>query len=476
MTMTTRTKIARVVRQIFVAVAITGTLTGCANNCNIFSTTNSFGCSAEMLAGFIVTAPLLPMEDAKRRDREEAEKKDFLAMKEGVKNGDLASLERCVDRCNSYLVFMDEKHELRKQAAIKLVAMDTPELPQERVTAMMVAYSLLVWSKDADDHWGLDHGKVMRGWELASRYRLQEPFGATVKETLSHLAEEVFVSKLQTLPEASVQQAFANCMTDTLLPTHPDQNYRTLLCGSSYRTYYRLHDHKSDETNPPKWLENKWAKDDNAMSIEASEARWRDDDPQHRKVVAGVRAGERAALEWCVVHCPKLSDMSSRSALWDQRTLQREAGKKLIELDAAGKLQGATPDQIDALIEAYQHWLWRVDPGGKLDLDTAHITRAWELASSSPAGINARSSGLASYVFVTRLVGLPKEEILTAFENCVIEDRLPAYSRLGASRPALCWYAYKYYGELSLGVAYLKLDRLESRWKKDWDDAKKSAE
>ena len=243
-----------------------GLLSGCANDCNILSGNQSLGCQVVLGGGFLLTAPfLLPIEEAKRAARQVEEKDDYLKVKAGVTNGDVDSLKSCVLRCNYYLVFMEEKHQLRDEAARKMVALDYPTLPQEQVEVMMVAYWLLAREKSTDGDWRLNSRYVARGWALARRYEPADPLDSTHEKTLSDLAQYIFILYLRSLPEHQIQQALDECVIQDKLPKHPYERNRDLMCEWAYEKYMEIQNPAKPNPKVPKELEDKWFADNMAL-------------------------------------------------------------------------------------------------------------------------------------------------------------------------------------------------------------------
>lgn len=224
-----------------------------------------------MLGGaFILSAPfMLPAEAAKRAAREAEEREDYLKLKEAVKSSDLESLKRCVLHCNRYLVFMDEKHQLRLEAARKLIELDDPMLSQGHVEAMMEAYRSLAWEKTFEGHRELESKHVRRGWELAQRYQRKNFGDSSQEDTLSALAQYVFILNLQSLPEASRQQVLEECVVRDQLPRHPYERNRNLMCEWAYETYIQMQNPADRDPKVPQYLKDRWRTDERTQKKES---------------------------------------------------------------------------------------------------------------------------------------------------------------------------------------------------------------
>jgi hypothetical protein len=82
-------------------IALALLLPGCATNCNFFAL--SPACEAQLVAGLIVTSPvLLPYFAIKAANEKYAKEEEERKMEEGVENGDLAASERCLFDCYKY--------------------------------------------------------------------------------------------------------------------------------------------------------------------------------------------------------------------------------------------------------------------------------------------------------------------------------------------------------------------------------------
>jgi hypothetical protein len=261
-----------VIKQIrFALLAMTSLLSGCADNCSIFSGSNSLGCNVVLVGGTILAAPfVLPAEAAKRAGREAEEREDYLKLKKGVENGDLESLKRCVLQCGNFLVFMDEKHQTRIDAERKLIAFDEPTLLQAHVEAMMVAYESLAWVKTADSGWRLNSKHVMRGWALAQRFWKSPHESSSYEYVPADLAQYVFVLYLQTLPTSQIQSALEGCVVQDNLPDIPDIRYsrgfnRSALCEQAYLTYIEIQNPTEQNPKVPSELAVRWRSESLAL-------------------------------------------------------------------------------------------------------------------------------------------------------------------------------------------------------------------
>lgn len=314
-----------------------------------------------LVSGAILLSPIiLPAMAVDHAATAIAEAADFRELKAGVERGELASLQRCVEKCDGYLAGdASVQRELRREAVNKLIALDSPALPDSLLPAMLVAYSRVAWTKDTSGNWRLDDHNVTRGWELAERYRSQADGGSSKGKILEEMAKNLFVVRLLQLPPEAVPGAFERCVTGDLLPEHPEQESRNLLCKYSYRSYHRIRVGESSENDPPASLQERWDRDSTARWLDAHEARWLAASPQNRRMAQGVAAEEPEALAWCVMHCPDIAHSDSRALRQDQQTLKRVAARKLIALDAGGAVDEMPQARRLAMLEAYQNWFWQ---------------------------------------------------------------------------------------------------------------------
>ena len=251
----------------FALLMLPGLLSGCASNCNILSDNNSFVCDAVLVGGAILAAPLiLPIQAAKQSAHDAEERKDYLKLKEGVKKGDLESLKRCVLQCKNFLVFREEKHQIRQEAARKLITMDEPALPQAHVEAMMMAYESLAWVKTTDAGWHLNSDYVLRGWALAQRFLEGPHESSSYKDVPRELAQSIFSIHLKSLPEEQIQSAFEGCVAQDNLPKHPQQHRRPEICERAYISYFSKQNPANRNPQVPKELESRWVEDSRALA------------------------------------------------------------------------------------------------------------------------------------------------------------------------------------------------------------------
>lgn len=254
-----------------VMLVITGLLSGCADNCSVLGGNRSFGCQVVLGAGFLLISTTFPFEAAKNAADEAKEREKYLKLKEGVKSGTRESLEECVLRCKNFLVFMDEKHQLRIEAERKLIALDEPSLPEAHVEAMMVAYESLAWEEGSDSVWHLNRQHVMRGWELAQQFwkRPQKSLfyerSSSYEDVPGELAKDVFVLHLLSLTERQIQPAVEGCVVQDNLPINPLKYYsfnRSLLCERAYITYLKIRNPANQNPQVSKELEARWNSDE----------------------------------------------------------------------------------------------------------------------------------------------------------------------------------------------------------------------
>lgn len=83
-------------------VLATGALAGCASNCNLLSTNNSFACYVPIVALAVVSAPVMvPYVLVQNAVEEHQEERATKLLRSAVEKGDQAASEKCLFTCRS---------------------------------------------------------------------------------------------------------------------------------------------------------------------------------------------------------------------------------------------------------------------------------------------------------------------------------------------------------------------------------------
>lgn len=241
---------------------------GCAN-CNILSTDNSLGCHVAFGVGMAVVLPVaLLTKEAERHAQEEKEKEQYLALEARVHANDREALEQCVLDCHRFLVFRDRKHALRDEAARRLRQFDSPTLESERKVPMVVAYSLL--SRDGSGE-QINRQFAERGWELVRQAPEPDILNSSLSNDLDRLAHNVFLSRLEAMPEADAKLALLNCVQGDDLPRYSQQGLRAAPCSILYERYFQRRNLEKSRVRVPDEIENAWKEQSKAEDARIAE-------------------------------------------------------------------------------------------------------------------------------------------------------------------------------------------------------------
>lgn len=453
--------------------ALTLFLSGCSN-CNLLSGNSSAGCQAFWGAAVVVASPALLVHAGERQASEEGRKQKFLVLKAKIQQGDLAAAEECVLECGDYLVFLDEKHVLREQAARRYILSDSPELGEAKRLPMMLAYADLSDEKDNEGRWQINRRYAERGWALVEVLPTDAKLYGTGKFAIKTLANNLYQLRLDALPAGKAEQALKNCVSDNLLPRHATLDHRDYQCERAYQYYQKRHSGAKGEVPVPEELKRGWKTQSWVDEFRQREAKWlTEKGTNHAAVAAALARGERWALEECVLKCPAIySDYDFRFYLRSSfEPLRQQAAQKLVALDRSG----ATPDNSRAMIKAYALTLLAKGPNQTWSLLKQHIRRGLELAGREQDAAELTPSFLP-YLFLDSIESLTPIARDQGLENCVASRWLANYPT-SWRWPNICMAAYEIHVfRHGLQPVYWH-NPIPSRWQKDWEviEAEKSA-
>ncbi|MBS1197377.1 MAG: hypothetical protein H6R18_1162 [Proteobacteria bacterium] len=439
-------------------------LTGCSN-CNLLSNNSSIGCQALWAGALVAASPALLVKAGERGANEETQKQNYLALKAKIEQGDLAAAEECVLQCGDYLVFRDEKHALRRQAAQRYIQSDSAQLAEAKRLPMMLAYDVLSGEKDGQGRWQINRHHTERGWALVETLPDDAKLYGTGKGAIEHLADNLYKMRLDALPAEKAEQALKYCVSGNLLPRHATLDHRSYQCKRAYQDYQKRHSGEKGDAPVPKELELGWKMQSWEEDFRRREAKWlAAKDSNHAAVGAGVARGERWALEVCVLKCPAFYGRHElqfylRSSF---EPLRQQAALKLIALDRPG----VTPDQAPAMIKAYSLTLLSKDKNRTWPLQTQRIRRGLELAGKENDKA-AYSEDFLPYHFLGSIESLTPAARDQSFENCV-SGRWLASQPTSRNWSSICMSAYEIHA-LRHGLPEPRWhDALPSRWEQDW--------
>ena len=439
-------------------------LSGCSN-CNLLSTNNSIGCQALWAGALVAASPVLLVKAGERGANEETQKQNYLALKAKIEQGDLAAAEECVLQCGDYLVFRDEKHALRRQAAQRYIQSDSLQLVEAKRLPMILAYGVLSDENNAQGGSRINPGHTERGWALVEALPDDAKLYSTGKYAIKNLADNLYQVRLDALPAEKVEQALKNCVSGNLLPRHATLDHRSYQCERAYQDYRKRHSGEKKDVPVPEDLKLGWKMQSWEEEFRQREAKWlAAKDANHAAVGAGVARGERWALEECVRKCPAFYGRHElqfylRSSF---EPLRQQAALKLLALDRPG----VTPDHSPTMIKAYSLTLLTKDKSRTWPLQTQRIRRGLELAGKENDKA-AYSEDFLPYHFLGSIESLAPAVRDQAFENCV-SSRWLASQPTGRNWPTICMSAYEIHA-LRHGLSEPRWhDSLPSRWERDW--------
>lgn len=157
-------------------------LSGCAQNCGIFTTNASPLCQLEMGGALVVATAMLPVMSVKNAIEEEETADNALRLRKSVERGELAASETCLFTCKNADVPEHDHWRVQRLAAERVISeyqSQTPNSPKESAL-LMAAHNTL-----ANALWDTDPaGKISHLKEVV-RYGQSEEMWAFVNKESS---------------------------------------------------------------------------------------------------------------------------------------------------------------------------------------------------------------------------------------------------------------------------------------------------
>ena len=228
-----------------IAISLLGfSLTGCS--CGLFS--KSAGCTAAMVTGLIVTAPVLvPYYGAKKLvDDQKQQKTDRDLIRDVTLGDDRDSLEKVVLGQISYHTSVEKRVEMDRLAARKLIQYDVPHSQnwtESGLTAMILAYHNQAYryvNEEKFDQYSI------RAWELYLQHRQANYSYYRGSHAFLDVMENYYLVKHQLLKANSAPEKalpiFKQCLQDpmwSMAEANSDGNEGYLPCKYALKYYNR---------------------------------------------------------------------------------------------------------------------------------------------------------------------------------------------------------------------------------------------
>lgn len=219
-------------------------ITACS--CGLFS--KSAGCTAAMVTGLIVTAPVLvPYYGAKKLvDDQKQQKTDRDLIRDVTVGNDRDSLEKVVLGQISYHTSVEKRVEMDRLAAQKLIQYDTDQSQnwtENALTAMILAYHNQAYQHVNDERF--DQYSI-RAWALYLQHRQANYSYYRGSHEFSDVTENYYLVKNKLLKENSATEKalpiFKQCLQDpmwSMASENSDGNEGYLACKYALKYYNR---------------------------------------------------------------------------------------------------------------------------------------------------------------------------------------------------------------------------------------------
>ena len=128
-------------------------LSGCAQNCSIFSTNASPLCQLQMGGALVVGTAMLPVMSVKNAIKEKETADQALRLRKSVELGDLAASETCLFTCRNADLPEHDHWRVQRLAAERVISEYEPKAPNtaKEIALLMAAHNVLanaLWKTD----------------------------------------------------------------------------------------------------------------------------------------------------------------------------------------------------------------------------------------------------------------------------------------------------------------------------------------
>lgn len=223
---------------------------GCASDCNLFSSNNSLACDAKLLAtaavGMVTVVPVAIVSDAinNAKDKREAVKREK-TIRAGLAQNDPEIIKECLLECEFIRVFEGAVNtELYQDAAKRFLAGAVSNTPEQQGYTV-IAHHALAWDyQNKDELQTINHEHFNRAYRLLQQPETHEQLQA-IQRSLSY---ENFIIRMTAMKFAmestddtdTAQAIFKQCPQTVSPMLNYDVDSYTLfsLCKDAY--YYRF--------------------------------------------------------------------------------------------------------------------------------------------------------------------------------------------------------------------------------------------
>lgn len=232
-------------------------LSGCASNCNILSSSNSGACDAMLMGGMIIAAPIAGpialFSDAASDAKARRMARDWKSsMKTRLANNDIEAIQECLQDCDirwQYELDYEVRRQLRLDAAQRFLAGDWPQMkPDDYGAYELLAHYALSWQPESaaeDARSVLMPDEVMRSYTLLKEQTVHAPLKKLLSSTrYNRMANTIYGMRfaIDTPNDETAAHAHFNRCPDAMARMMPDDaslTLRTIACSRGYSYYFR---------------------------------------------------------------------------------------------------------------------------------------------------------------------------------------------------------------------------------------------
>lgn len=243
-------------KHIILCVAAVTMLSGCASNCNILSSSNSFGCDAMMMGGMIVAAPIMApgilLSDAASNAKTKRMAKEWeSSMRTRLEDNDIEAIQECLIECHSawrYQVDSSIRRQFQLDAAKRFVAGVGQDKSDESRAYTVLAHYVQSWQPESQEE---DARFVLIPEEVRKSHALliDEATRSSLKKLLSYsryndVTNRVYGMRyaIDTSPDDSAARTqFSQCHREMgkIIQEDTSSLSRTIACSRAYAYRFR---------------------------------------------------------------------------------------------------------------------------------------------------------------------------------------------------------------------------------------------
>lgn len=243
--------------RIALCITVVTSLSGCASNCNILSSSNSGACDAMLMGGMILAAPILApaalFSDAASDAKSRRMARDWKSSMEArLADNDIEAIQECLHECDirwQYELDYGVRRQLRLDAAQRFLAGDWPEVkPDDYRAYQLLAHYALSWqpeSAEEDARSVLMPDEVMRSYALLKDQTVHAPLKKLLSSTrYNQMTNTIYGMRFAIdtpANDAAARAHFNQCphAMARMMPDDASFTLRTIACSRGYSYHFR---------------------------------------------------------------------------------------------------------------------------------------------------------------------------------------------------------------------------------------------